>query len=224
MKLKKILIVLLSLILLIIIMTLVINRHIINVTKNYIISDEKASDNNYDCVVVLGASVLPNGSPSKMLEDRLEKGLILYFNNASNKLLMSGDHSRDDYDEVTVMKNYAIKNGALSSDIFMDHAGISTYDSIYRLKNVYKVNKIVIVSQEYHLYRAIYIARKLGLDAYGVKAEDKAYSGQLYRDIREILARVKDYFKVKIEPSSKYTEEFIPVIGNGDVTNKKKAN
>ena len=119
------------------------------------------------------------------------------------------------------MKKYAIKNGVDSSDIFMDHAGLSTYDSMYRLKHIFNVNKVLIVSQEYHLYRAVYIARKLGIDAYAVSAEDKNYSGQLYRDIREIIARVKDYFKVKINPESTYTGDIIPVIGDGDVTNDK---
>ena len=203
------------------IMTLVINKHIIKVTKDYIITEDEAINDHYDCIVVLGASVKSNGTPSKMLEDRLEEGLILYFAKASNKLLMSGDHEKDEYDEVNTMKNYAIENGVESSDIFMDHAGLSTYDSMYRLKNIFNVNKVLIVSQEYHLYRALYIARKLGLDAYATPAEDKNYYGQFYRDMREIVARVKDYFKVKISPESTYTGDVIPVIGSGDVTNDK---
>ncbi len=217
--LKVLLVLLISLLFLVGIMTIIINVHIIKVTKNYIIAEDKAVNNSYDCIVILGASVHSDGTPSKMLEDRLEEGLILYFAKASNKLLMSGDHEKQDYDEVNTMKKYAIENGVDSSDIFMDHAGLSTYDSMYRLKHIYNVNKVLIVSQEYHLYRAVYIARKLGIDAYGVKAADKNYSGQLYRDIREIIARVKDYFKVKISPESTYTGDVIPVIGSGDVTN-----
>lgn len=218
---KALLILLIFILFMLGIMTLVINLHIIKVTKNYIISEDRAVDNKYDCIVVLGASVKSDGTPSKMLEDRLEEGLILYFAKASNKLLMSGDHEKKNYDEVNTMKKYAIKNGVDSSDIFMDHAGLSTYDSMYRLKHIYNVNKVLIVSQEYHLYRAVYIARKLGIDAYAVPAEDKNYSGQFYRDIREIVARVKDYFKVKINPESTYTGDVIPVIGDGDVTNDK---
>lgn len=218
---KYTLIFIISLIVLLSIMTLVINVHIIKVTKDYIITEDEAINNKYDCIVVLGASVKADGTPSKMLEDRLEKGLILYFAKASNKLLMSGDHEKDNYDEVNTMKNYAIENGVESSDIFMDHAGLSTYDSMYRLKNIFNVNKVLIVSQDYHLYRSLYIARKLGLDAYATAAEDKNYHGQFYRDIREIIARVKDYFKVKINPKSTYTGDVIPVIGSGDVTNDK---
>ena len=83
---------------------------------------------------------------------------------------MSGDHGRVSYDEVNTMKDYAINDGIPSDDIFMDHAGFSTYDSMYRAKEIFGVKKIVIVSQKYHLTRALYIAKKLGIEAYGVSA------------------------------------------------------
>lgn len=199
-----------------------INLKVINEANKYILEEKDLLNDKYDCILVLGASVRSDGTPSPMLRDRLDQGILLYFDGLTNKLLMSGDHSEDNYDEVNTMKKYAINSGVKSSDIFMDHAGLNTYDSMYRLKNVFGANKVVIVTQEYHLYRAVYIARKLGLDAYGVASDPREYSGQTYRDIREILARVKDYFKVQIEPESTYTGEPIPVLGDGDVTNDKK--
>lgn len=199
-----------------------INSKVIKETQKYILKDKDLLSHKFDCILILGASVRSNGTPSPMLRDRLDQGILLYFDGLANKVLMSGDHAEDNYDEVNTMKKYAINSGIPSSDVFMDHAGLNTYDSMYRLKYVFGANKVVIVTQEYHLYRAVYIARKLGLDAYGVASDPREYSGQTYRDIREILARVKDYFKVQIEPESTYTGEPIPVLGDGDVTNDKK--
>ena len=103
----------------------------------------------------------------------------------------------------------------------MDHAGFSTYESMYRAKEIFCAEKILIVSQEYHLHRAIYLARALGIEAYGVAADYRTYSGQLYRDIREILARDKDYFVALFLPDYPYGGETIPVFGNGNLTNDK---
>lgn len=132
---------------------------------------------------------------------------------------MTGDHGRKDYDEVNAMKEYVIERGIPSEDVFMDHAGFSTYDSMYRAKYIFNAKKIVIVSQEYHLYRAIYIANKLGIEAYGIPAEKINYSGQFNRDLREILARDKDFFKWIFKPKSKYLGEEISLEGSGDVIN-----
>ena len=134
---------------------------------------------------------------------------------------MSGDHGRKEYDEVNVMKEYAIKNGVPSEDIFMDHAGFSSYESIYRAKEIFEANKIIIVTQKYHLYRALYIANQLGLDAYGVNSDPRQYVGTTYRECREILARNKDFIKCIFKPKSTYLGDSIPVSGNGDVTNDK---
>ena len=132
---------------------------------------------------------------------------------------MSGDHGRAEYDEVNIMKNYAIERGVKSEDIFMDHAGFSTYESIYRAKTIFKAKRIVIVTQKYHLYRALYIAKQLDLEVYGVGADPRQYVGATYREIREILARDKDFIKCIFKPEPTYLGETIPVSGNGDVTN-----
>ena len=191
-------------------------------TRNKIITIEEAKkQKDIDCILVLGSLVL-NEQPSPILKDRLDTGIKLYKEGISNKIIMSGDHGRKDYNEVGVMKTYGIENSVPSENIFMDHAGFSTYDSIYRAKEIFGAKKVIIVTQEYHLYRSFYIAKSLGLEAYGVSADTKKYNGQLKREIREILARDKDVVKSFIKPKSTYLGEPIPVSGNGDVTNDKE--
>lgn len=185
--------------------------------KPYILTPEEAGE-GYDCVLVLGCGVWGD-TPSHMLEDRLLEGISLCQSGASKKLLMSGDHGRKGYDEVNVMKKFAVDRGIPSEDVFMDHAGFSTYESMYRAKEIFKAEKILIVTQDYHLYRAIYDARALGLEAYGVASNPRNYGGQLYRDIREILARNKDFIYSIIKPEPTYLGEAIPVQGNGNLTN-----
>lgn len=185
--------------------------------KPYILTPEETGE-GYDCVLVLGCGVWGD-TPSHMLEDRLLEGISLCQSGASKKLLMSGDHGRKGYDEVNVMKKFAVDRGIPSEDVFMDHAGFSTYESMYRAKEIFKAEKILIVTQDYHLYRAIYDARALGLEAYGVASNPRSYGGQLYRDIREILARNKDFIYSIIKPEPTYLGEAIPVQGNGNLTN-----
>ena len=194
----------------------------IGATKKQIIKEneyEKLSD--IDCIIILGAGIWGD-KPSPMLEDRLLEGIKLYQNNVSNKIIMSGDHGRKEYNEVKIMKEYAIEKGIPSENIFMDHAGFSTYDSIYRAKDIFQAKKVIIVTQKYHLYRALYIANKLGLEAYGVGADPRKYVGATYRETREILARDKDFVKCIFKPNPTYLGDTIPVSGNGDVTNDGK--
>lgn len=192
-----------------------------SVSKN-IITIEEAADKNADCIIVLGAGVRPDGYPTWMLEDRIIIGEELYNAGASPKLLMSGDHGRQEYDEVNTMKEYAINDGIPSEDIFMDHAGFETYDSLYRAKEIFGVKKVVIVTQKYHLYRALYIAKSMGIEAYGVPSDLRDYSKmQYYRIAREWLARVKSFGKCILKPESKYLGETIDITANGDVTNDK---
>ena len=189
-------------------------------TKDRIISPEDVSSvSDADCILVLGAGIRTDGSPSPMLQDRLNTGIALYQNGAAPKLLMSGDHGRKKYNEVQTMKDIALDQGVPSEDVFMDHAGFSTYDSLYRARDVFQARKVIIVTQKYHLYRALYIARSLGLDAWGVSADTRRYRGQSQRDFREILARDKDFFVSVFKPLPKYLGDTIPITGNGDLTN-----
>ena len=199
---------------LLVILVFGINFYVKSSTKKQIIDNESELSNlsDVDCILILGAGVR-NNAPSPMLEDRL------YNKNISNKIIMSGDHGREEYDEVNIMKDFAINKGIKSEDIFMDHAGFSTYESIYRAKEIFEAKKIIIVTQSYHLYRALYIANSLGIEAYGVSADLRTYTNQLSREIREIVARDKDFIKCIYKPKPTYLGDTIPVSGNGDITN-----
>ena len=193
----------------------------ISTNKQIIKENDYTELSDVDCIIILGAGIWGD-KPSPMLEDRLLEGIKLYQNSVSDKIIMSGDHGRKEYDEVSIMKNYAIEKGIPSENIFMDHAGFSTYESIYRAKDIFQAKKIVIVTQKYHLYRALYIANQLGLEAYGVGADPRQYVGEIYIEIREILARDKDFIKCIFKPEPTYLGDTIPVSGNGDITNDSK--
>ncbi len=199
---------------------LYVNLTMYDGTREKIVSGDVLSDYDADCILVLGASVRENGSPSLMLRDRLDTSIGLYEIGVSDRLLMSGDHSSPYYDEVTAMKSYAVEAGIPSTDIFLDHAGLSTYESIYRAKYVYGAQRIVIVTQSYHLYRALYLADALGLEAVGVSCDTVRYNGQILRDVREVAARVKDYFYGILKPELPIQEDPVSLEGNGDDTNE----
>lgn len=197
-----------------------INAHMVSSTRSAILSpEEAAAKEGINCILVLGCRVYEDGSLSHMLQDRLQRGLELYLAGAAPKLLMSGDHGQKDYDEVNAMKRFAIEKGVPSEDVFMDHAGFSTYESLYRAKEIFGVEKVIIVTQEYHLQRALYIAQQLGLEAYGVASDYRSYAGQILREIREILARNKDFVNTLFWPEPTWLGEFVPIDGNGDLTN-----
>lgn len=171
-----------------------------------------------DCILILGAGVW-DGVPSPMLKDRLDTGLALYEAGAAEKILVSGDHGREEYDEVNVMKEYLTDAGVPSEDIFMDHAGFSTYESMYRTKEIFQVESLVVVTQEYHLYRSLYVAEQLGMEAYGAGADPRQYAGRLMRECREVLARTKDVFYVLSGKEPTYLGAIINIHGDGNVTN-----
>lgn len=206
-----------------VIYALCVNNYVKKSSDKYIISNESAAKlEDADCILVLGAGV-EGETLSHMLEDRVKTGIELYNSGASGKLLMSGDHGRENYDEVNAMKNYAKDKGVPSEDIFMDHAGFSTYESMYRARDIFGAKKIIIVSQKYHLYRAVYVARYLGLDAYGVDGQLREYSADtnIFNTLREFLARNKDFLYVRMNPKPTYLGEAIPINGSGDATNDK---
>ncbi|MDD3298445.1 MAG: YdcF family protein, partial [Firmicutes bacterium] len=151
----------------------IINTYVKASVEDRIITPDEAAQMDADCIIVLGAGVWDGGRPSPMLEDRLLQGIELYQNGASDRLLMSGDHGRKEYDEVNVMKQFAVERGIASEHVFMDHAGFSTYESLYRAKDVFEAGKVIIVTQKYHMYRALYIADKLGLHACGVASDPR---------------------------------------------------
>lgn len=196
-----------------------INAYMISYVSDYILTEQDLETQKFDCIMVLGAG-LWDGEPSPMLQERLDFGLIAYETGCSDKILMSGDHGREEYDEVNKMKDVAVENGVPADNIFMDHAGFSTYESMYRARDVFQVEKMVIVTQKYHLYRAVYNARKLGIDAYGFAADRLEYP--IYNDVREALARVKDFFYCIAQPEPTYLGDPISIHASGALTDDKE--
>lgn len=197
----------------------IINAYMKLSVQDMLLTQEEASQlENVDCIIVLGCGVSAAGVPSPMLVDRLQRGVALYQDGASPKLLMSGDHGREGYNEVAVMKRYAVEQGVPSEAVFMDHAGFSTYETMYRARDIFCAQKVIIVTQQYHLYRAVYIARALGLDAYGVNCDYRTHGDQFFRDVREVLARVKDFATAIVQPKPTYLGKAIPISGSGETT------
>ena len=154
----------------------------------------------YDAIVVLGAGLRPDGTPSNMLEDRLRGAVELYKKGIAPKIIVSGDRSSDGYDEPASMKKYCESCGVTSSDIITDGKGYSTYESMHNVVNEIGLKSIIVVTQQYHTYRAVYTARKMGADADGFSTNyrDYIYFAQVHRDIREFAARIKDFFQVNL--------------------------
>lgn len=173
--------------------------------------------------IVLGAYVTPDGQLCDMLADRVKTGVDLYKANKVKKLLMTGDHGKESYDEVNNMRKFAESLGVPKEDIFMDHAGFSTYESMYRAKEIFKVHSAIIVTQKFHLPRAVYIAKKLGIDAKGVEADRHVYIGQEVYRYREVLARFKAFVQVNITHSKPtFLGAEIPIGGDGRSTHDMK--
>jgi vancomycin permeability regulator SanA len=188
-----------------------VKDRIVTADEAAVIANDKGK---FHCAEVLGAAVW-NGSPSSILAERLDAGMELVKEGATDILLFSGDNGTNEYNEVAAMKRYAVENGGAygigEDNIYLDYAGFSTYDSMYRLRDVFDTKRAVVVTQKYHLYRALYIADGLGIEAYGVAAAPRQ-SGQFQRDLREILARTKDFFYVLTNQSPKYLGDKIELV------------
>lgn len=200
---------------------LIVISYVMITSKEEIASIEelKKAEEKADAVIVLGAQVKADGNPSAMLRERLDKGIEIYQSGLTDRMIMSGDHGSDDYDEVNAMKNYAVEKGVPSEHIFMDHAGFSTYESMYRAKEIFQAEKVIVVTQQYHLYRAVYDAKAMGLSSSGIACDTAVYSGDTYRKLREMAAIAKDVGYSFLKPEPSCLGEPIPVSGNGDATN-----
>jgi SanA protein len=200
---------------------ILINIYIVAYSKKYILTQEQAIGTHPDCILVLGAQVFDDNTLSHMLEDRVLGAIELYNLKVSTKILLSGDHGRKTYDEVNAMKNYTLNKGVPPENIFLDHAGLSTYESMYRARDVFNVKKVIIVTQGFHLSRAVYLARSLGLDAYGVASDPRSYATMPQNKFREFFARVKGFFYCILKPKPTYLGEAIPISGDGRATYDK---
>ncbi len=184
------------------ILVLIVNTGIKRSVNNNILNETQFDKiGEVDCILVLGCGVKPDGTPSDMLYDRIKTACDLYHKGISDTILFSGDHGQENYDEVGAMMRVANEEfGVPLEDIFLDHAGFSTYETMARAATVFGVKKAVVVTQEYHLYRALYLAESYGIEAFGVSASIRTYRGQSIRDLREVAARCKDLLSAIFKP------------------------
>ena len=187
-------------------------------TKDRMRSVEDSKDvRGYDCIIVLGCGVWGE-TPSSLLSDRLDAAIKLYRSGVAPKLLMSGDHGQEGYDEVSVMRRYALEHGVPSEDIFMDHAGFSSYETMWRAARVFGVKRALVVTQKYHLFRSLYDALAFGIEADGAIATGHTFASLPLWEARECLARMKDFFWCIFKPAATYGGDPIDIHGNGEVT------
>lgn len=196
------------------------NIGVVRKADRRIVQPNQLSKQNVDCIIVLGARVYEDGTPCLVLRDRLDTAIELYQAGVSHKLLLSGDHGTVSYDEVTAMKDYAMEKGVDEKDIFLDHAGFSTYETMYRAAAIFGAKSCVVVTQRYHLYRAVYLADRMHMQTYGVEADRRPYGSICYYEAREAMARVKDVLFAAFRPKPTYLGTPIPLIGDGRVTAK----
>lgn len=168
--------------------------------------------------LLLGAKVYSNGALSSIMSDRSLTAIDLYKNKKVQKILISGDHGTSKYDEVNTIKDFLLSNGIPKEDIFLDHAGFDTYDSIYRANAIFEVESLTIISQEFHLPRAVYIAHSLDIDAVGFVADRQEYLSQWQNYARESLARVKAFIDVSFWAKPKFLGETIPITGDSQLS------
>lgn len=171
-----------------------------------------------DAIVILGAKV--NGEyPSAILRDRLQKGCELYFQGAADRIIMSGDHGREDYDEVNAMKAYAVSLGVPEEHIFTDHAGFDTYDTVYRAKEIFMCESVILVTQDFHINRAVFLGNAVGLEAYGATCDEEGYRPSRFTThVREPLARVKAVINSIFKPEPTYLGDSIPITGDASAS------
>ncbi|MBP3710369.1 MAG: YdcF family protein [Treponema sp.] len=198
-----------------------INCYMIASTRNYIYANSALVPKRY-AAIVLGAKAYANNAVSFVFRDRIAGGMSLLESGTVQKLLISGDHGQKSYDEVNAALSYINTMYHVDdSCIFLDHAGFSTYDTMYRARDVFCVREAAVVTQRFHLYRALYIARKLGIDAVGYSAPEQnrfRREIKIQWELREILARVKAFFAVSFCAKPKYLGEQLPITGDGRMT------
>jgi len=141
-----------------------------------------------EVAIVPGARIWDDGQPSMILEDRLQAALELHRAGKVRRILVSGDHSRTEYDEVNAMRRWLVDRGVPSDDVFMDHAGLRTLDTMQRAARVFGVRAAIVCTQDFHLARALYLARDAGIDAVGFVADRRAYPQAVHDQVRETLA------------------------------------
>ena len=181
------------------------NLLVLLTTAGQVIKIDEAKDKKADCVLVLGAAVWGN-DPSPMLKKRIDKGIEVLNATQIEYILMTGDGRESNYNEPETMSRYAISQSVDQQNIVQDQYGIRTYDSLWRAKYVLGYESVIIITQSYHLNRAIYIARSLGLEVYGIACDDSILSAGWYNNVRETGARCKDFIWCLLKLKPAYTE------------------
>lgn len=197
-----------------------VNIYITHSSKSYIQKDLGSTPSSFTGLV-LGAGVYKNGSPSPVLRDRLETAYELYRSGKIKKLLLSGDHGGKYYDEVNTMKGYLESKGVPQQDIFLDHAGFDTYNSITRANKIFLVDDMIIITQQFHLPRAIYIAKEQEIKVAGISADKRKYMHLNYLKFRESLANIKAFFETIVHRKPRFLGEKIPITGDSKASYDK---
>ena len=209
----------------------VINSHVQQATKDRIVFDvvdydaelpeevmSELKELDPQCIMVLGCAVVDRETPSDMLRERLDTGIMLYNQGVAPKILLTGDNGQEEYNEIHVMLNYTLNAGVPPEDIFCDHAGFSTNESMIRASEIFSVERAVIVTQRYHEYRSLYNAGKMKIEALGVSASKGKYKGQAAREMRELLARNKDFLLFNFGNPTAMGGEKIDLSGDGRIS------
>lgn len=170
------------------------------------------------CVLVLGAGIRDEETPTDMLRDRLDTGIALYRAGLAPKILLTGDNGTEAHNELHVMLRYCLDAGVPAEDIFCDHAGFSTSESIVRAAETFGVKRAIVVTQRYHEFRALFLAEGLGIDAMGVSSDQHTYADLLPQEVREILARNKDFLLLKTGQLTAVGGDPYDITGDGSIT------
>ncbi|QJP34697.1 hypothetical protein F0365_09985 [Nonlabens sp. Ci31] len=199
---------------------LFLQLHVKRTSRDVIVTDISQLKVAYTGIV-LGASVKPDKTLSLILQDRVDAALLAYENKKFKKFLLSGDHGEKNYDEVNAMKSYLNNKGVPDEDIFLDHAGFDTYDTMYRARDVFQVKNAIVFTQEFHLPRAIYIGKNMGLNVQGYVADKHEYPGNSHFTRREWLANMKAWIELNIKKKPTYSGKVIPITGDSKLSHDK---
>lgn len=186
---------------------LLINLQVASYSKDKIYRSAEVVPAENRIAIVLGAKVWDDGSLSHALLDRVTTAVELYKAGKVKKLLMSGDNPTQEYDEPTAMKAEAVRQGVPENDVVLDFAGRRTYDTCYRAKEIFEVKKAIIVSQEFHLARSIYLCQNMEIDSIGIIANKRNYLAENYWAFREFFSVFSAWFEMNFIP-------FEPIKGN----------
>lgn len=237
-KRKKIIISISAILLILIFSIAAISQHIKTLEEPNILGSYRGNDSSLsgqsveavrdfgaEAIIVPGAAVLSGNTPSPILKARLDAAFDLYSRGLAPKILLSGDGTGDYYDEISVMLEYMKEKGVPGDDVFCDYQGINTYQSMVRAKQVFGVNRAIVVTQSFHLPRAIYIGQNADMKTRGI-ATDQVGPKEIRQDnvqliFREIMARNKDFFALKFKKIPKYNGETVDISGDGTLTHKK---